>query len=266
MSVDELRRGHTVRKPGWITRHRWLVSLSLFVLIWHVGVWLFRVPAYLLPSPEVTVRSIISDASFLRAHVAATTVATLIGFGIAIGVGLAIAVLMSGSKIARDLIYPPLVLTQAIPLMAVAPIILIWFGLGVSSRVLIVAFVCFFPIAVSADEGFRAVDPGLRELLNTFGATRSDRYRHLYLPATLPRILAGMKIAATYSVLGAVVGEWLGGSRGIGVYMTRSLLSFRTDRLFGAVLIVMLMSFGLFKVVEGLERVLTPWTKRRNNA
>jgi len=133
------------------------------------------------------------------------------------------------------------------------------------AKVLIVGFVCFFPITVNAYEGFRTVDPVLCDLLAAFGATRTDRYRHLYIPATLPGILAGLKIAATYSVLGAVVGEWLGGSVGIGVYMTRALQSFRTDRLFGAILVVMLISLVLFKVVDGLSTILTPWMERRNH-
>jgi putative hydroxymethylpyrimidine transport system permease protein len=262
------------RKGGWmrdhilrgLSRHRWWASLALFLLTWQGICWVFRIPAYLLPSPAVTVRAIVHDVSFLGRHVTATAVETLAGFGVAVAVGLTIAVSMNGSRLCRDLMYPPLVLTQAVPLIAVAPLVLIWFGLGVLAKVLIVAFVCFFPIAVNAYEGFRTVDPALRDLLNTFGARRSDRYRHLYLPATLPGMFAGMKIAATYSVLGAVVGEWLGGSRGLGVYMTRALQSFRTDRLFGAILIVMGMSFAMFKGIEGLGRVLTPWMRRRNHA
>jgi len=173
---------------------------------------------------------------------------------------------MHRSKVLRDLIYPHLVLSQAVPLIAIAPMILIWFGLGSLSKILVVAFVCFFPLTVNTYEGFRAVDPAYAELLDTFGATWLDRYRHLYVPATLPGILAGAKIAATYSVLGAIVGEWLGGSLGLGVYMTRSLQSFRTENLFGAILIVMLMSFTLFKTVDVLGRLFTPWLQRRNDA
>ncbi|MCX6100816.1 MAG: ABC transporter permease, partial [Candidatus Bipolaricaulota bacterium] len=153
-----------------------------------------------------------------------------------------------------------------VPLMAVAPLVLIWFGLGPSAKVLIVAFICFFPITVNAYEGFRAVDPLYLELLQTLGARRRDVYRHVVLPATLPGIFAGLRVGATYSVLGAVVGEWLGGSRGLGVYMTRALQSFRTDRLFAAILLVMFMSLGLFKVVDEVGGRLTPWVQRRQHA
>jgi len=151
----------------------------------------------------------------------------------------------------------------AVPLIAIAPVILIWFGLGLFAKTIIVAAVCFFPIAVNAYEGFRTVRLEHIHLLTTFGATRWQRYRHLFVPATLPGIFAGLKIAATYSVLGAVVGEWLGGVRGMGIYMTRALQSFRTDRLFAAIFVVMLTSYCLFKGVSLLGNQLTPWSRRR---
>jgi len=240
------------------------MSLVLFVLLWQAATWLLPVPAYVLPSPNVTVRAIWNDLSFLGPHVGMTVLAASSGFVLAIVLGLLFGMAMNASVLARDLLYPPLVLSQAIPLIAIAPLILIWFGFGVLAKTLIVTFVCFFPIAVNAYEGFRAVDPAYRELLETFGATAKDRYRHIYMPAALPNILAGMKIAATYSVLGAVIGEWLGGSKGMGVYMTRALSSVRVDRLFGGIVIVMLLSYGLFKAVDAIGRSLTPWMQRRN--
>ena len=247
---------------AWLIRQRWLLSLLLVAALWQAGTWVFDIPRTLLPSPVVTVQAIIEDADLLAQHTSMTILATISGLALAIALGLVVAVAMNASRLARDLIYPPLVLTQAIPLIAIAPLILIWFGFGVLAKVLIVAFVCFFPIVVNTYEGFRRVDPALKDLLSTLGASRSDRYRHLYVPATLPNILAGTKIAATYSVLGAVVGEWLGGSRGIGVYMTRSMQSFRTDRMFGAIFVVMLLSFAVFKLVDAAEALLVPWKRK----
>jgi ABC-type nitrate/sulfonate/bicarbonate transport system permease component len=243
-------------------RFRWAISLALFVLLWQAATWLLPIPAFVLPSPAATVRAIVSDLSFLGPHVAMTVAATGIGYVVAIAAGLLFGTAMNASTLARDLLYPPLVLSQAVPLIAIAPLLLIWFGFGLLAKVLIVAFVCCFPIAVNAYEGFRAVDPRYRELLETFGAGARDRYRHIYVPATLPGILAGMKIAATYSVLGAVIGEWLGGSKGMGVYMTRALSSVRVDRMFGGIVIVVLLSYGLFKTVDLLGRLATPWMRR----
>jgi len=241
------------------------LSLVLFIALWQGVVWVFRVPGYMLPSPAATLRAIASDAALLGHHATATIVETLAGLGIALGLGIAVALAMHRSSVVRDLIYPHLVLSQAVPLIAIAPMILIWFGLGSLSKILVVAFVCFFPLTVNTYEGFRAVDPAYAELLDTLDASWIDRYRHLYVPASLPGILAGAKIAATYSVLGAIVGEWLGGSLGLGVYMTRAQQSFRTDRLFGAIVLVMLLSFALFKTVDGIGFVLTPWLRRRTH-
>ncbi len=245
----------------------WAVAgLLLVVGAWAAVCGTFQVPSYILPSPWGTARALAADAALLARHAAATAAESVIGLAVAWVAGLAVALAMSASRAARGLVYPSLVLSQAIPLMAIAPLILIWFGLGVSAKVLIVAFVCFFPITVNAYEGFRAIDPLYAELLRTFGARRRDLYRHIYVPAALPGILAGLRLAAAYCVLGAVVGEWLGGSHGLGVYMTRALQSFRTDRLFAAILLVMVMSFGLFKLVDGVGRGVTPWLAGRGNA
>ena len=242
---------------------RWILSLTFFFTIWYAIIWLFRFPEYILPSPATVAGILWNDAAVLFAHARMTIFETVIGLALALVIGVAVALVMHTSKILRYLTYPHLVLLQAIPLIAVAPILLVWFGFGPLAKILVVAFVCFFPIAVNAFEGFRSVDPSYRELLDTFGASRWARYRHLYVPASVPGILSGAKIAATYSVLGAVIGEWLGGSMGIGVYMTRAQRSFRNDRLFAAIVIVMVLSLGLFKIVEFIGERLTPWMRRK---
>jgi putative hydroxymethylpyrimidine transport system permease protein len=236
------------------------------IALWQMVCTVFRVPLYLLPSPWATLEALAADAALLAPHLATTAVESVVGLTLAFFFGVGIAAAMGASRVSRGLIYPSLVLSQAVPLMAIAPLVLIWFGLGPSAKVLIVAFVCFFPITVNAYEGFRSVDPLYLELLQTLGARKRDVYRHVVLPATLPGIFAGLRVGATYSVLGAVVGEWLGGSRGLGVYMTRALQSFRTDRLFAAILLVMVMSLGLFKVVDQVGGRLTPWVQRRLHA
>ncbi len=249
----------------WSSREsiRWVLSLTVFFALWYAIIWIFRFPEYVLPTPATVASILWNDAGLLFEHARMTIFETLVGFALALVIGIAVALVMHSSRIVRYLAYPHLVLLQAIPLIAVAPIVLVWFGFGPLAKILVVAFVCFFPIAVNAFEGFRSVDPSYRELLDTFGASRWARYRHLYVPASVPGILSGAKIAATYSVLGAVIGEWLGGSRGIGVYMTRAQRSFRNDRLFAAIVIVMILSLGLFKIVEFAGERLTPWIRRK---
>ena len=252
-------------RSNWLNREpvRWAISLASFFAAWYAVIWVFRFPEYILPAPATVALILWQEATLLFNHALMTMFETVIGFLLALVIGVTVALVMHTSRITRYLTYPHLVLLQAIPLIAVAPLVIVWFGFGPLAKILVVAFVCFFPIAVNAFEGFRSVDPSYRELLDTFGASRWARYRHLYIPACVPGILSGAKIAATYSVLGAVIGEWLGGSTGIGVYMTRAQRSFRNDRLFAAIVIVMVMSFGLFKIVESVGDLITPWIRRK---
>ena len=252
---------------GWLNREpvRWAVSLASFFAAWYAVIWVFRFPEYILPAPGTVASILWREGELLFKHALMTIFESVTGLSLALLIGVAVALVMHTSRITRYVTYPHLVLLQAIPLIAVAPLVIVWFGFGPLAKILVVAFVCFFPIAVNAFEGFRSVDPSYRELLDTFGASRWARYRHLYIPACVPGILSGAKIAATYSVLGAVIGEWLGGSRGIGVYMTRAQRSFRNDRLFAAIVIVMVMSFGLFKIVESVGDFVTPWIRRKRH-
>ncbi len=251
----------------WLDRGpvRWLLSMACFVFLWYAVIWVFRFPGYVLPTPHAVALTIHGDASMLLRHMLRTGFEAVVGLAIALILGVVVALSVHRFRLIRYLTVPHLVLLQAVPLIAVAPVIVVWFGFGALAKILVVTFVCFFPVAVNALEGFQSVDPLYRDLLETFGASRWARYWHLYLPASLPGINSGAKIAATYSVLGAVIGEWLGGSVGIGVYMTRAQRSFRNDRLFAAIVLVMLMSLGLYKLVEAAGEAATPWMRRMRN-
>jgi ABC-type nitrate/sulfonate/bicarbonate transport system permease component len=250
--------------PNWTwSALRWVLSLSLFVALWYLLIGIFRFPAYVLPSPATVAVTLWKDGHLLLQHALMTAYEAVVGLAAALLLGVGVGLLLHASRAVRYLTYPHLVLLQAVPLIAVAPIVIVWFGFGPLAKILVVAFVCFFPVAVNAYEGFRSVDPAYRELLDTYGASRWSRYRHLYIPASLPGILSGARIAATYSVLGAVIGEWLGGAVGLGVYMTRAQRSFRTDRLFAAIVVVMAMSLMLFKLVSVIGDAMTPWMRRK---
>ncbi len=257
-------RRNRLLRPGALRQGpvRWILSLGLLFSAWYLVIWIFRFPAYILPTPATIGRLLWIDRTSLLRHAGMTLFEAVSGLGIALVLGVLVGLVMHAWRVVRYLTYPHLVLLQAVPLIAVAPIVIVWFGFGPLAKILVVAFVCFFPVAVNAFEGFRSVDPAYRELMDTFGASRWARYRHLFVPASLPGILSGAKIAATYSVLGAVIGEWLGGSQGIGVYMTRAQRSFRNDRLFAAIVIVMILSLGLYKIVESIGDRLTPWMRR----
>jgi len=252
-----------VRRGRGLRRGLWFLGPVSLVALWEIVSLFPSLPDYVLPSPEATIAALAKDAALIGSHLLATVAAALGGLAVATGAGLLVAAAMNARRPLGEVIYAQMVLSQAVPLIAVAPIVLIWFGLGVLAKLLIVAFVCFFPIAVSTYEGFRTVQMEQLDLLRTFGASRWQYYRHLFLPATLPGTFAGLKIAATYSVLGAIVGEWLGGTKGMGIYMTRALQSFRTERLFAAILAVMLTSYALFSGVRWVGNRLTPWVERR---
>jgi len=157
--------------------------------------------------------------------------------------------------------YPLFVISQTIPTIALAPLILVWFGYGMLPKVLVVALVTFFPLAVSLAEGYRQVDPRMVRLLQTMGARTGHILRYLLWPHALPSFFAGLRIATTYSVTGAVVGEWLGATKGLGIYLVRAAKSFRADRLFAVITVIVLLSLLFFGVVELLARYTLRWQR-----
>ena len=239
-----------------------LISIVSFLGLWQLIAWGLKIPGYLLPTPREIVLAIVKDRFILADHLSVTLIETTVGVSLATLIGLVIAGFMHRFKFSGELVYPYLVLSQAVPLIAIAPLILIWFGLGITAKIIIVSFVCFFPIGVNAYEGFQNVDEDMKDLMDTMNASRWQKYRHLIIPASLPGIFAGLRIAATYSVLGAVIGEWLGGVKGMGIYMTRALTSFQTDKLFGAIVLVMFASFSFFKLTVRLATLSTPWINK----
>ncbi|MDI3471964.1 MAG: hypothetical protein PWQ48_245 [Thermotogaceae bacterium] len=236
-----------------------LIFLLLFV--WELICILFRIPIYLLPKPSQVFKELFEQFYLLMQHSIITLIESIAGLIIAMLFGVLIAVIMNAFKPLGRMLYPILVISQAVPIIAIAPLILIWFGLGIGPKIGIVTIVCFFPIAVSSFEGFKLIDTDAIDIMRTLNATKFQIYRHVVLPSTLPYIFSGLKIAASYCVLGAVVGEWLGADKGLGVYMVRAMGAFRTDRLFVAILLTVFFSIIIFKVVDILSEVLLPWVK-----
>ncbi len=188
-------------------------------------------------------------------HLKPTLFAALLGLMISIVIGSLTAIMMDVSKLFRQIIYPYLVVSQTVPIIAVAPIIIIWFGYGISAKVFTVILVCFFPIALGLFEGFQQVSMEQIRLMKALGASGWKCFRYLKLPASLPGFFTGLKLAATYSVMGAVIGEWLGGSAGLGIYMTRATKSFHTAHVFAVILVIFAVSMGLFGIVAALDEL-----------
>ncbi len=230
-----------------------------FLLAWQCATWLWRIEAYLLPSPSRIVNAGVQALGLLAIHVQQTLRETLAGFALALLTGLALALAIDLSSSLRRALYPLLIVTQTVPVMALAPLLVIWLGYTIWPKVLVVALVCFFPIVVATVDGLATADPDLLALLQAMGATKQQVLVKVRVPGALPAMFSGIKIAITYSVIGAIIGEWVGASQGLGVFMLRASNSFRTDWVFAAIAISSLLSIFLFLVVAALERLALPW-------
>ncbi len=159
----------------------------------------------------------------------------------------------------KHLIYPYLIVSQTVPLISIAPLLIIWFGYGISSKIFAVILMCFFPITLGLYDGFRGVNVEQERLLKSMGASEYKIFTLLRIPSALPGFFTGLKLAATYSVMGAVIGEWLGGSSGLGIYMTRATKSYQTAHVFAVILVIITLSMALFGIVALFDRWLLSW-------
>jgi len=241
-----------------------LILVGMVIGIWELVSAFSEIPGYILPAPSAIVCSLINNISLLLYHSSYTFAAVLPGLGLAMLISPLLALLMDRFTFLKKALYPLLVVSQAVPIFAVAPLILIWFGVGLLPKVLIVALVCFFPLTINLVEGFNQVDPEAIELMQTMRANRLLIIRSVHLPSTLPYFFSGLKIAVTYSVLGAIIGEWLAARAGLGIFMLRAMHSFRTADLFAAIIVVVVLSLTLFKLVELAGKLAMPWQRANN--
>jgi ABC-type nitrate/sulfonate/bicarbonate transport system permease component len=241
--------------------------LAGLVAAWELAVLVFAIPTWLLPSPSGIAQALWRTAPLLGPHVLQTVKQALLGLLAAVIVGVVLAAAIDLWAWLRRALYPLLVISQTIPILALAPLLIIWFGFGMTPKVIIVALFCFFPIAINTADGLSSADPELLSLLRAMGASRGQVWRKVRLPASLPYFFSGLRIAAAYSVVGAIIGEWVGGNLGLGIYMLRSSNAFKTEQVFAAIVISSLISLVLFGLVYLSERLLLPWyhTGKRDN-
>lgn len=240
----------------------WLPPASIvaaFLLLWQVAASALQVPHWLLPSPADILGALASSGDLLARHTWVTLQEVLVGFGLSFAIGVTLAIAIAYSRTLERAIYPFVIASQTIPVIAIAPILLIWFGYGLLPKVIVVALICFFPIVVNMVDGLRSVDPELVSLMRSLGATRRQIFTKAQLPASLPFLFSGTKVAIAVSVIGAVIGEWVGASAGLGYFMVRSASQFQTARVFAAILVLSAMGIALFAAVALSERCLLPW-------
>lgn len=231
-----------------------LVAVILFLIIWQASTMIFSIDKWMLPGPVDIAREAAANRAGLWDHTAATLRLIAMGFVIGIVVGLAVAFLLHNVPFLKSSLYPLVILSQNIPTIALAPLLMIWFGFGILPKIIVITLVCFFPVAVATMDGLRGTDQSMLNYMQMIGASRRDIFRKLELPFAIPSILSGVKIAATYSVMGAVIAEWIGADKGIGYYMMLQKSSFRTDRIFVAIAIIVILSLSMFLCISLLER------------
>ena len=219
----------------------------------------------MLPSPVQVVTALVADFPLLLSHMWTTLSEAALGLAIGVAVGFVFAVLMDKFETFYLAFDPLLTVSQTIPTVAIAPLLVLWFGYGLMPKVLLVVLTTFFPVTVALASGFRSVDPDQVDLLRTMNATEWQIFRYAKLPAAMEQFFSGLRISATYAIVGAVISEWLGGFTGLGVYMTRVRKSFAYDRMFAVIIITSALSLALMKGVDVLERICMPWKKTEGN-
>lgn len=238
-----------------------LVALAALLLAWEMVVRCGVVPNFLLPTPSQVVAALVRDAPLLVGHAVTTIVEAAIGLTLGVAVGFVVAVLMDRFELVSLALDPLITVSQTIPTIAIAPLLVLWFGYGLAPKVVLVVLTTFFPVAVSLVSGFRSVDSDAIDLMRTMNATNWQVFVHVKLPAALSELFGGLRISATYAIVGAVIAEWLGGFSGLGVYMTRVRKSFSYDSMFAVIIIISGLSLALMKGVDLLECVCMPWKR-----
>lgn len=233
--------------------------LVLLILVWQIVSAKAVIAFWIVPSPAAVMDVFKNSNALIWHHLKPTLLAAVSGLLISIAIGSLTAMAMDSSKLIRQTIYPYLVVSQTIPIIAVAPLIIIWFGYGIPAKIFTVVLVCFFPIALGLFDGFQQVSVEQLRLMKALGASSWKIFRYLKLPSSLPGFFTGLKLGATYSVMGAVIGEWLGGSAGLGIYMTRATKSFHTAHVFAVIIVIIALSMLLFGIVALLDRIFLSW-------
>jgi ABC-type nitrate/sulfonate/bicarbonate transport system permease component len=244
---------------------RWLLAsmlLGLFVLAWQGLASLESVDDLLVASPVETAEALYDEFGLLSDNALVTLVEVLLGLAVAVPLGVLLAVAMHLVRPLRDAAYPLLVASQAIPIVVLAPIFVLAFDYGIGPKVAIVALICFLPITVNLLDGLRSVPPELLKLMRSLGASRLRSLRSVELPAALPYLFSGLKIAATVSVIGAVFGEWAGADEGLGRLVLLANNQLETPRVYAGTVLLTLMAVGLFLAVVAAERLACPWNRK----
>lgn len=244
-----------------LTRLLPLVALAATLGVWWLVKWAFSWQAFILPSPADVARELWDRRGFLPGQTWTTLLETLEGFVIAIAIGVALAIVIAYSRALERSLYPLLVAMNAVPKLAIAPILVLWMGFGAGPKVAMVVLLCVFPIVLSTATGLASTAVELDELVRSLGASKVQAFRKVRFPAALPHVFVGLKVGISLAVIGAVIGEFVGATRGLGYVIVASGQNADTTLAFASITVLAVMSVVLFYVLVVLERLLVPWAR-----
>lgn len=239
-----------------------IIAITLFIALWELATRVFSIEEWLLPAPSAILLEAKDVVPTFMPHFTSTVQLSISGFLIGTTVGLGVATILHLLPRVRETFFPFIILSQNVPIIVLAPLLVIWFGFNALPKLIIITLACFFPIAVSALGGFTQTNRELVHYMKMMGARKGQLFWKLELPHAVPSIFSGLKIAGTYSVMAAVVSEWLGAQQGIGVFMTLAASSYRTPRVFVAIIVAMVLSLAFFGLILLLEKFFVRWQKK----
>ena len=239
-----------------------IILIAVIVAIWEATVQIMDIPMYVLPAPSDTIKIFFSDFGTLASNAAVTLGEAFAGIGISFVIAVVIGILMDTFPLMRQCIYPILVVTQTVPVIVLAPIFIIYLGFGLAPKILTVVLMCFFPVVVSFSDGMSQIDEKYTNLLKSYGGSRLQLYAMVKIPSAMISLLSGLKVAATYSISGAVVGEWIASERGLGYYLIRAKNLYMLDKVFACVLMIVCLSLLMNGLVKLIHYIAIPSERR----
>jgi len=238
-----------------------IIALVIIILGWELLCVTGAVPSYMLPSPVEVFKALVGDWDLIVVHAKVSLTEAAIGLLMGIIIAFVVATIMDRFVLVKHAVYPILIITQTIPTIAIAPILVLWLGFGMEPKIALVIITTFFPIAVGLLDGYQSLDKDSVNMMRAMGATRRQIFVHAKLPAALPHFFSGLKISASYAVVGAVISEWLGGFEGLGVYMTRVRKAYAFDKMFAVIFVIVAVSLLLMLLVGLLRKLIMPWER-----
>lgn len=252
------------RKLQNTTSKLWSAAAIVILLaVWQIVSAAGWVPNYMLPSPVDVVKAFASEFPLLMENAKVTLAEAFLGLASGVVLGFIMAVLMDRFGRLYQALYPLIVITQTIPTVAIAPLLVLWFGYEMLPKVILIVIVTFFPITVGLLNGFKSADKDMMNLMRSMGAGNLQIFRYIKLPGAMSYFFASLRISASYAVVGAVISEWLGGFNGLGVYMTRVKKAFSFDKMFAVILLISAISLLLMKLVDLIQKKCMPWENKK---